>query len=66
MKGKGKVKWFDPAKGYGYIQAETGEEIYVHHSDIANSEKELKEGQDVVFEIGEGKRGPVATKVAPK
>ena len=65
MKGKGKVKWFDAAKGYGFIQSEDGEEVYVHRNDIANNE-ELKEGQAVEFEVGEGKRGKVATNVAPK
>ncbi len=64
----GKVKWFDPAKGFGFIQTEAGEEIYVHHSDLDNKAKgkELKEGQNVEFDVDEGKRGKIAKNVKPK
>ncbi len=60
----GSVKWFDSAKGYGFIQTEDGSDVFVHYTGI---EKEgyrgLDEGQKVSFEIVDGKRGPQATKV---
>ena len=61
---KGKVKWFDAAKGYGFITTETGEDVFVHYSGI-NSKgfRGLSEGQNVEFEIGEGKKGKQAVEV---
>ena len=54
----GFVKWFDAKKGYGFISRENGEDVFVHFSAI-NTEgyKLLKEGQQVEFEIVEGKKG---------
>ncbi|MDD3568437.1 MAG: cold shock domain-containing protein [Bacteroidales bacterium] len=61
---KGKVKWFDAAKGFGFIQTEEGNDVFVHYTGIAKEGfKRLDEGQDVEFEITEGKRGPQATNV---
>ena len=63
---EGKVKWFDGKKGYGFVSdsASTGTDYFVHFSEIqSDGFKTLEEGQKVTFEIGEGKQGPVATKV---
>ncbi|MCB0343956.1 MAG: cold-shock protein [Bdellovibrionales bacterium] len=61
---QGKVKWFDDQKGYGFIQQESGDDIFVHHSEVEGGV--LKEGQDVSFEVGEGRKGPCAVKVNPR
>ena len=60
----GKVEWFDSKKGYGFITAENGREIFVHFSGIAKEGfKSLNEGQTVSFEIGEGAKGEQAVNV---
>ena len=62
----GTVKWFDAKKGYGFVadSASTDTDYFVHFSEIqSDSFKTLEVGQKVTFEIGEGKQGPVATKV---
>jgi len=57
----GVVKWFDAKKGYGFIQAEDGQEVFIHYSEIQGQDfKTLDEAQKVEFEIGQGKKGPVA------
>ena len=57
----GKVKWFDGKKGYGFITAENGKEIFVHFSGIVKDGfKSLNEGQAVEFEIGTGAKGEQA------
>jgi len=60
----GKVKWFNNEKGFGFIEVEGGEDVFVHFSAI-NSDgfKSLEEGQEVSFEIVEGNRGPQAANV---
>lgn len=60
----GKVKWFSPEKGYGFIERESGDDVFVHFSDI-NEEgyRTLNEGDVVSFEIVDGDRGPKATNV---
>lgn len=61
---QGTVKWFNSEKGYGFLEAETGEEVFVHFSAIqAEGFKTLEEGQKVEFEIVEGDRGPQAANV---
>ncbi|MBP1154745.1 MULTISPECIES: cold-shock protein [unclassified Paenibacillus] len=61
---KGTVKWFNAEKGYGFIQVEGGEDVFVHFSAIqGDGFKTLEEGQSVEFEIVEGNRGPQAANV---
>jgi CspA family cold shock protein len=64
---KGTVKWFNDSKGFGFIcPEEGGSDLFVHHSEIqAAGFKSLKEGQAVEYEVGQGKKGPCATKVKP-
>jgi len=58
---KGKVKWFNANKGYGFISQENGEDIFVHYSAIQTQGfKTLDEGQAVEFEITQGPKGPQA------
>lgn len=60
----GKVKWFNSEKGFGFIEREDGDDVFVHFSAIqAEGFKTLEEGQDVEFEIVDGDRGPQAANV---
>ncbi|MYL48520.1 cold-shock protein [Halobacillus litoralis] len=60
----GTVKWFNAEKGYGFIQVEGGNDVFVHFSAIEEEGfKSLEEGQAVTFEIVEGDRGPQAANV---
>ena len=61
----GKVKWFDSKKGYGFVSNESdNKDYFVHFSEIQSEDfKTLTEGQEVTFEIGEGKKGEVAKNV---
>ncbi|MEK9629530.1 MAG: cold-shock protein [Nitrospinota bacterium] len=63
----GKVKWFSNQKGYGFIQTDEGEDIFVHFSAIQSEGfKTLAQGQEVEFEISEGPKGPQAANVNAK
>ena len=60
----GKVKWFNESKGFGFIEQEGGEDVFVHYSAIAGDGfKTLAEGQDVEFEITQDAKGAKATNV---
>ena len=60
----GQVKWFDSKKGFGFLQTDDGNEVFVHYSEISSTGfKNLEEGQKVEFEIVEGKKGPAASKL---
>ena len=56
----GKVKWFNPTKGFGFIEQESGKDLFVHKNEVRGS---LNEGDNVEFEIGQGEKGPFATEV---
>ncbi len=60
----GTVKWFNDAKGFGFIQREGGPDVFVHFSAIqSNGFKSLAEGDKVEFEIVQGQKGPAAANV---
>ena len=61
---KGKVKWFNAEKGYGFIESEDGTDVFVHFSAIAmDGYKTLEEGAEVTFNVSEGAKGPQASNV---
>ncbi len=57
----GKVKWFDEQKGFGFIEQTSGNDLFVHQSQVSG--QSLSEGQEVEFEVGEGQKGPCAVSV---
>jgi cold shock protein len=60
----GRVKWFNDSKGYGFIEQENGENVFVHFSAIQQEGfKSLSEGQQVQFEVTQGPKGPQAANV---
>jgi cold shock protein len=62
---KGTVKWFNGAKGFGFISRETGEDVFVHFKEIVGEGyKTLNEGDSVTFEVGRGPKGLMATSVS--
>ncbi|OTG66333.1 MULTISPECIES: cold-shock protein [Acinetobacter] len=61
---KGTVKWFNETKGFGFIQQESGPDVFAHFSEISSSGfKTLLEGQQVEFTVGQGQKGPTATNI---
>tara|TARA_B100001175_G_scaffold314271_1_gene323316 strand:- start:1177 stop:1377 length:201 start_codon:yes stop_codon:yes gene_type:complete len=61
---RGTVKFFNTQKGYGFIAQEEGDDVFVHYSNITGSGfKNLEEGQEVEFEVGEGRKGDEALDV---
>ena len=64
MRQTGKVKWFNDAKGYGFIERPDGPDVFVHHTAIqGNGFKTLTEGQAVEFDVVEGPKGKQAANV---
>ena len=60
----GKVKWFNSEKGFGFIERDGGDDVFVHFSAIqGDGFKTLDEGQEVTFDVENGQRGPQATNV---
>lgn len=63
----GRVKWFDAKKGFGFIEQEDGDDVFVHfHAIQGDGYKSLDEGQEVEFELEDGAKGPQATNVIAK
>lgn len=61
---RGKVAWFNNAKGFGFVTREGGKDVFCHFSSIQNSGyKSLKEGEEVEFDVEEGSKGPQAANV---
>jgi CspA family cold shock protein len=64
MSERGKIKWFSDAKGYGFIEREEGEDVFVHFSAIVGEGfRTLAEGQEVEFDVVQGQKGPQAENV---
>ena len=60
---KGRVKWFSDQKGFGFIEVEDGKDVFVHRTAIHGEGFNLREGDEVEFEISQGPKGPQATNV---
>ena len=62
----GKVKWFNDAKGFGFIESKDGKDIFVHYTAIRiQGHKTLQQGKEVEFDLYEGMKGPEAQNVVP-
>ena len=60
----GKVKWFNDSKGFGFIETDDGNDVFVHHNDIQGEGfKSLAEGEAVTFDVVQGDKGPRAANV---
>ena len=62
----GTVKWYDSVKGYGFIQGEDNVDYFVHRTGVKDEVFSLEAGQNVVFNVKEGEKGPVAIEVEAK
>ena len=62
----GKVKWFNEAKGFGFIEQDSGPDVFAHYSAVqGNGFRTLSEGQKVEFKITQGQKGPQASEIVP-
>src|SRR3712207_3519836 len=62
---RGRVKWFDAEKGYGFLVRPTGEDLFVHHSEVRGDPSSLAPNDEVEYEVGRNDRGPNARSVRP-
>jgi cold shock CspA family protein len=62
---RGRVKWFDAEKGYGFLVRPTGDDLFVHHSEVQGDPSELAPNGEVEYEVGRNDRGPNARRVKP-
>ncbi len=63
---QGTVKWFNDEKGFGFIEQESGKDVFVHYSAInGTGRRSLQEGQQVTMEVTQGQKGPQAENVTP-
>jgi cold shock CspA family protein len=60
---RGRVKWFDAEKGYGFLVRPTGDDLFVHHSEVQGDPSELSPNGEVEYEVGRNERGPNARRV---
>ncbi|MDX1663757.1 MAG: cold shock domain-containing protein [Candidatus Promineifilaceae bacterium] len=60
----GTIKWFDPVKGYGFIEREDGSDVFVHANEMSDPAAQVpQEGEQVLFEVEQGQKGPSAVNV---
>ena len=62
----GTVKWYDKKKGYGFVTADHGQDVFVHYTNLLEKGSVLNDGEAVTFDIVDGEKGPRADKVARK
>lgn len=60
---RGTVKWYNETKGFGFIKTDGEKDVFVHRSGLKSAFQGLEEGQEVEFEIEDGKKGPIAVNV---